>query len=63
MKKHLVLALLLAVTLAACGAPSFRGSVVPEPSSVPDFTLIDQHNEPFRLSDQQSNVVLFYGAR
>jgi protein SCO1/2 len=59
-KKHLVLALLLAVTLAACGAPSFRGSVVPEPSTVPDFTLIDQHNEPFRLSDMQGNVVLLF---
>jgi protein SCO1/2 len=63
--KYLLLALLLAVslsavTLAACGAPSFRGSVMPEPVAVPDFTLTDQHRQPFRLSDQQGNVVLLF---
>lgn len=32
------------------------------PKPAPDFELIDQHGNPFRLSDQQGNaVVLFFG--
>jgi protein SCO1/2 len=56
----LLAASLLAVSLAACGAPSFRGSALPEPVAVPDFTLTNQHNQPFRLSDQRGNVVLLF---
>jgi protein SCO1/2 len=54
------LALLLAIVLSACGGPSFRGSPLDEPPSVPDVTLIDEHEQPFRLSDQQGNVVLLF---
>ncbi len=60
MKKYVLFGLLLAATLAACGAPSFRGSEMPEPVAVPDFVLTDQNNQPFRLSDQQGNVVLLF---
>ncbi len=57
-RTHMVLTLLL--VLAACGAPSFRGSVVEEPVAVPDFTLVDQNGQPFRLSDQRGKVVLLF---
>ena len=53
---------LLAVAglLAACGGPSFRGSVMDEPVPVPDFTLQDHTGQPFRLADQRGNVVLLF---
>ena len=60
MKRHLHLALLLALGLAGCGSPSFRGSVMPEPLSVPDFVLTDQYGQPFRLSGQRGSVVLLF---
>lgn len=62
MRRILVLTLLLAVTLTACGGRSFRGSVLEEPVAVPDFALTDQRGETFRLSDQRGKVlVLFFG--
>ncbi len=64
MKRILNLGLLVVVALAACGppAPSFRGSVLNEPISVPDFALTDQNGQTFRLSDQRgSAVLLFFG--
>ena len=59
MKKTLA-ATLLAMVLVACGGPSFRGSVLEEPVGVPDFDLIDQRGESFRLSKQRGNVVLLF---
>lgn len=64
MKRILIASLVAMVLLAACGspAPSFRGSVLEEPVSVPDFSLTDQHGQTFRLSDQLgSAVLLFFG--
>ncbi|MEJ2211037.1 MAG: SCO family protein [Anaerolineae bacterium] len=56
------LALLLALLLGACGAPSFRGTVLDPPIEVPDFQLIDEHGQPWRLSEQRGKVVfLFFG--
>ena len=60
MKKLPALVLLLLLSVTACGAPSFRGSVLDEPVDVPDWTLTDENGDPFRLSDQQGNVVLLF---
>jgi protein SCO1/2 len=51
---------LAALLLAACGSPSFRGSVLDEPVTVPDLILTDQDGGTFRLSDQQGNVLLLF---
>ena len=68
MRKFSVLALTMAlvgtVLLTACGpsSPSFRGNALDSPVAAPDFALTDQHGQPFRLSEQQGNVVvLFFG--
>ena len=60
MKKLMLLALLLVVGLSACGGPSFRGSEKSEPVPVPDFSLVDEEGNTFRLSDQRGNVVLLF---
>ena len=59
-RRFLYAAVLLALVLAACGAPSFRGSELEEPVGVPDFGLTDQNGQPFRLSDQRGRVVLLF---
>jgi protein SCO1/2 len=51
---------LAALLLTACGSPSFRGSVLDKPVTVPDFVLTDQDGGTFRLSDQQGKVVLLF---
>jgi protein SCO1/2 len=60
-KKYVVL-LLVGWILAACGAASasFRGTPLDPPQEVADFTLTDQHGNPFRLSDQRGQVVLLF---
>lgn len=40
--------------------PSFRQPAIETPEPVPDFTLTDQHGQPFRLSEQRGRVVLLY---
>jgi protein SCO1/2 len=59
-RRVLYLALLVMMSLAACGGPSFRGSELDEPVAVPDFTLTDQNGQPFHLSDQRGHVVLLF---
>jgi protein SCO1/2 len=59
-KSSIIFATLLAILLVACGVPSFRGSVLDEPVTVPELTLTDQHGQPFHLSDQRGNVVLLF---
>lgn len=54
------LALVAGLLLGGCGAPSFRGTVLDPPVPVPDFQLVDEHGQPFRLSDQRGRVVLFF---
>ena len=54
------LALLSGLLLGACGSPSFRGSAVEPPVPVPEFELVDEHGQPFRLSDQRGRVVLLF---
>jgi protein SCO1/2 len=60
MERVLVLSLLITTFLTACGGPSFRGSVLDEPVSVPDFALTDENGDLFRLSDQRGDVVLLF---
>jgi len=38
----------------------FRGSVLSQPIAATDFTLTDQHGQPFRLSEQRGKVVLLF---
>jgi protein SCO1/2 len=61
--RHLaVLVLVTGLLLGGCGAPSFRGTVVDPPVEVPNFQLIDEQGQPWRLSDQRGKVVfLFFG--
>ncbi len=43
-------------------AEAFHGFVLDPPQPAPDFTLTDQAQNPFRLSDQKGSVVvLFFG--
>ncbi len=58
----LVTAVLAGLMLTSCEqqSPSFRGTVLKPPVSAPDFTLTDQHGQPFRLSEQRGRVVLLY---
>lgn len=60
--QKLRLLLCLGLFLAACGrsVPEFRGTLLDPPLPVPDFTLTDQHGQPFRLSDQRGQVVLLF---
>ncbi|MGD8627111.1 MAG: SCO family protein [Anaerolineae bacterium] len=60
MKKTGTLLILILILTAACGAPSFRGSVLQEPVPVPDFRLTDESGGTFRLADQRGNVVLLF---
>jgi protein SCO1/2 len=60
MKRIFALVALMTALLAACGSPSFRGSVLDEPVAVPDFTLTDENGQPFSLSEQRGNVVLLF---
>ena len=65
----LLLAVCVAALLAsACSPPAkipesaLRGFAVPDPPQVPDFELVDQDGQLFRLSDQRGRVVvLFFG--
>lgn len=56
---------LFAIVLAALGGLSillqpyrFRGSLIDPPVPAIDFTLVDQHHQPFRLSEQRGKVVV-----
>ena len=59
-RRAAVLGLLVGLLLSACGAPSFRGSPLDPPVDVPDFQLVDEHSQPFRLSDERGRVVLLF---
>jgi protein SCO1/2 len=57
----IVMLLLSAIALSSCGEPyRFRGTMIEPPNDAPDFTLSDQHGQPFRLSEQRGKVVVLY---
>lgn len=62
--KHYVLFIVsvaLALLIGACGQSySFRGGAIDSPKPAPDFTLLDQNNQPFSLSEQRDSVVLLF---
>jgi protein SCO1/2 len=67
MRKILIAGLLVALVLAACSpsekptpTASFRGTPLSQPIPAADFTLTDQHGQPFRLSEQRGKVVLLF---
>lgn len=39
---------------------AYQGSLIDPPAPAPDFELIDQHGQPYRLSDQKGKVVLIF---
>jgi protein SCO1/2 len=50
-----------ALLLSACGGSyQLRGTRVEPPNQAPDFTLTDQHGQPFHLSQQHGKVVVLY---
>jgi protein SCO1/2 len=58
--KCLLLVLHIVLLATGCGGPSFQGKIQNPTEAAPDFTLTDQHGQPFHLSDQKGKVVLLY---
>ena len=56
----LLLVLCIVLLVTGCGGPSFQGNIQNPTELAPDFTLTDQHGQPFHLSDQKGKVVLLY---
>jgi cytochrome oxidase Cu insertion factor (SCO1/SenC/PrrC family) len=51
--------LVLVMLAAACHAPvKLAGTVLPHPAAAPDFTLVDQHGQPFHMADTKGSVVV-----
>lgn len=49
-------------TLTYARPYAYQGSLIDPPALAPDFELLDQHGQPYRLSDQKGKVVLvFFG--
>jgi protein SCO1/2 len=61
MKPVVLLALLLATLLSSCGGYTLKTvATINEPTVAPDFTLTDQHGNPFQLSTQRGKLVLLF---
>lgn len=54
--------LVMALSYSSCydSKPSFKGTELPEDMPNVDFTLWNQHGEPFTLSEHQGKVVLLF---
>jgi cytochrome oxidase Cu insertion factor (SCO1/SenC/PrrC family) len=51
--------LVLVMLAAACHTPvKLAGTVLPHPAAAPDFTLLDQHGQPFHMADTKGSVVV-----
>ncbi|MCP5067254.1 MAG: hypothetical protein GY946_11870, partial [bacterium] len=62
-----LMAAVMLLPAAGCSTPSpsvdehfFRGEAVWDATVAPDFALVDQHGQSFRLSDQRDSVVLLF---
>ena len=55
-----LLALLAALLLSACGSYQFQGTEYAEPSPAPDFELKKTDGQHFRLSEQRGQIVLMF---
>jgi protein SCO1/2 len=56
-----ILLIVGALLLAGCARPYEFSATILEPSSqAPDFTLIDQNGQPFRLSEQRGKLTLMF---
>ncbi len=62
MKKFIfiLLVVILLSSLAACSPPEFKGTSMPEPLPVKDFTLTAKGDTPVSLSDFEDKIVLLY---
>ncbi|MCA9951870.1 MAG: SCO family protein [Anaerolineales bacterium] len=61
MQKFVILSgIFLLIGLAACSSPEFKGTVMPEPLPVEDFTLIGKDAAAVSLSDFSDKLVLLY---
>jgi protein SCO1 len=51
----------VALLLTGCGAPhQYAGTFLNPPKALTDFTIRDQHGQPFQLSAQRGKVMLLY---
>ncbi len=62
MKKLVVIfaSTFLLLSLASCSPPEFKGTAMPEPLPVGDFTLTGKGNTPVSLSDFDDKLVMLY---
>lgn len=49
-----------AIAISIFFKPSYRGVSINPPYAAPDFELIDQRGDVFRLSDQRGSIVLLF---
>ena len=54
------LAALSLIIVIGCKPDTFRGTELPNTLPVIDFTLTDQHGQPFTMSRQKGNIVLLF---
>lgn len=55
-----VLALIGALALSGCATEPFHGALLDPADPAPDFTLTDQHGQPFRIGEQRGSLVLMF---
>ncbi len=61
MQRLIVRLFALLILLSACGTPyQYTGSVIEPPKPLTDWTIPDQHGQPFSLGDQRGKVMLLY---
>lgn len=59
-RRFVVVCLLFALMLNSCGTYQFKNTQLTPPDPAYDFTLTDQHNQPFQLSSQRGKVVMIF---